>query len=149
MLSRDYRDIVGGLLLTAFGIAVAWYAAASYDLGTLRRMGPGMFPMALGVVLAAFGVLIAVPAFFREGTMPILRIWSPIFVLAGVAGFAILIRPFGLIPAILAVTIISSLAELKIRPVSLTILSASLCLIAWAIFRLGLRLPLPMFNWPF
>lgn len=149
MLSRDYRDIVGGGLLIVGGLFFTWYASTHYDLGTLRRMGPGMFPSALGVALALFGGLIAVPAIFREGVPPVVRIWTPLFVLAGVAAFAMTIRPFGLIPAILSVVIISSLAELKVRPVSLAVLCVVLCLIAWLTFRVGLGLPIAMWRWPF
>jgi len=148
MLSRDYRDIVGGLLLMIFGLWVTWYSYAHYELGTFRRMAPGMFPMFLGLILAVFGLIIAVPAWFRTGPKPYIRFWSPLFVLVGVAAFALLVRPYGLIPAILGVTLISSLAELKIRPLSLSILCAVLCLIAWLTFRVGLGLPMPMLIWP-
>lgn len=149
MLSRDYRDIVGGLMLMLFGAWVAWYASDHYELGRLRRMGPGMFPVILGFVLAGFGLAIAVPACFRSGTRPDIRVWTPIFVTAGVAGFALTIKPFGLIPAIIAVTVISSMAELRVRPVSLALLCASLSLISFLIFRVALGLPMPMFRWPF
>lgn len=149
MLSRDYRDIAGGVLLIVFGGWVVWYSTSHYELGTFRRMAPGMFPMMLGVILAVFGAAIAIPAFFRAGPKPEIRIWTPLFVLAGVGAFAILVRPFGLIPAILGVTIISSLAELKVRPISLFLLCLSLCLIAWLTFRVGLGLPMPMYRWPY
>ena len=149
MLSRDYKDIVGGALLAVFGLIVAVDAAASYDLGTLRRMGPGMFPMELGVILSVFGVALIIPALVSAGKRPHILIFSPLFVLLGVSAFALLVRPFGLIPAILAVVIISSVAELKIRPVSLTILSVTMCVLAWLVFRVGLGLAMPMFRWPF
>lgn len=149
MLSRDYRDIAGGFLLVAVGLIFSWYATAHYDLGTMRRMGPGMFPTALGVVLAGFGFMIAIPAAFRPGVMPEIRIWTPLYVLTGVAAFALMIRPMGLIPAVLGVVVISSLAELKVKPVSLTVLSTVLCLIAWLVFRVGLGLPVALFRWPF
>lgn len=149
MLSRDYRDIVGGALLLVSGLVYAWYSAGNYDLGTLRRMGPGMFPMALGVLLAFFGLLIIIPALFRSGVKPDIRTWSPLFVLSGVAAFAFTIRPFGLIPAVVAVTLISSFAELEIRPVRLLLLCTILPLLAFLIFRVGLGLPIPMFRWAF
>lgn len=148
-MSRDYRDIVGGLLLVIGGAAFSWYAAEYYSLGTLRRMGPGMFPMALGAVLALFGLAIAVPALFRQGTVPEIRIWTPLFVLSGVAAFAMTIRPFGLFPAIVAVIVISSFAELKVRPLSLAILCICLCLVTWLTFRVGLGLPIAVVRWPF
>lgn len=149
MLSRDYRDVVGGVLLVVFGLAFSRYAVAHYDLGTLQRMGSGMFPVALGVLLTAFGLIIAALAMFRQGKMPEVRFWTPFFVLSGVAAFAVMIRPFGLIPAVLAVTIISSFAELQVRPFSLAVLCATLCLIAWLTFGVGLGLSTPMARWPF
>jgi hypothetical protein len=149
MLSRDYRDLVGGLVLTFVGLAFAWYAAENYDLGTVRRMGPGMFPTTLGLVLAVFGIAMAVPAAFRQGPMPEIRTVTPIFVLLGVVAFALTIRPFGLIPAILSVVVISSIAELKFRPVSLGVLCLVLCFMAWLIFRVALGLTIPMARWPF
>lgn len=149
MLSRDYRDVVGGALLAVIGVLFAWYAASHYQLGTLRSMGPGMFPMGLGLLLALLGVMQIVPALLRPGTMPKIRIWSPLFVLLGVAAFALVIRPFGLLPAILAVAIISSFAELRIRPLTLALQSLLMCLGAWLIFRVGLGLHITMFRWPF
>lgn len=149
MVSRDYRDVAGGLLLLLFGVSFSCYAIEHYDLGTLRRMGPGMFPTGLGFVLAFFGLLLFVPALLRPGIRPEIRVWTPLFILSGVAAFALTIRPFGLLPAILAVTVISSMAELKLRPASLSVLCIVLCLIAWLTFRIGLGLPMPMVNWPF
>lgn len=149
MFKRDYRDMVGGALLIICGLALAWFASHDYDLGTLRRMGPGMFPMGLGLLLAAFGAILFIQALFQSGEMPVIRIWTPLFVLGGTAAFALLIKPFGLIPAICGVVIVSSLAELKFRPVLLTILTAALVLIAWVVFRVGLQLPLQMYKWPF
>ena len=147
--SRDYRDILGGLLLFSAGAAFAAYAVSHYELGSLRRMGPGGFPAALGVVLAVLGLLLAVPAFFRTGHRPDLRFWSPLFVIGGVAAFAIVVRPFGLLPAVVAVVAISSLAELKVRPLQLTLLCAGLCVLNWLVFRVGLGASAPMVNWPF
>lgn len=149
MLSRDYKDILGGLLLLATGLVFSWHAYGNYSLGTLRQMGPGMFPFALGLLLSAYGAGIMVPALFRPGALPRFRVWSPLFVLSGVAAFALTVRPFGLLGAIVAVTVVSSFAELKVRPVSLAILCAVLCLLAWLVFHVGLGTAIPMLRWPF
>jgi len=149
MFSRDYRDIVGGLLLVFLGLVFAGYAYVQYDLGTLRRMGPGMFPVMLGGTLALLGVFHTIPALTRPGVMPEIRIFSPLFVLAGCAVFALTLLAFGLVPAVIAITVVSSMAELEIRPLRLVLLSAALSLIAWLIFGIGFGLNLPMFRWPF
>lgn len=149
MFERDYRDMAAGLLMAATGGFVAVYASTQYNLGTFRNMGPGMFPMLAGSVLIFLGGLLAVTAFFRAGPMPKIRISTPIFILASIAAFALLIRNFGMLPAVVAVTLIASLAELKVRPVSLALLAAGLCLGTWLIFPLGLGLNIPMLRWPF
>lgn len=147
MLNRDYRDMAGGLLLVLAGVLVAWYARETLRLGSLTNMGPGMMPMALGCIMAGLGALIALAGYFRAGAAPEIRIWSPLFVLAGVAAFAMTINPFGLLPAVLAVTVISSLAELKVRPLTLLVLSATLCALTYLIFSVGLGLSIPLVRW--
>lgn len=149
MFSRDYRDIVGGLLLVLLGLAFSGYAVTQYDLGTLRRMGPGMFPAILGGTMALLGVLHVIPAINRRGKMPELRVFSPLFVLSGCAAFALTLTKFGLLPAVAALTIVSSFAELEIKPARLIVLVISLCLIAWLVFGIGFGLNLPMYRWPF
>lgn len=149
MLSRDYRDIAGGILLVVVGLGFSWYASANYNLGTIQRMGPGMFPAGLGIGLAILGVFQMIPAFFRPGKMPEIRVWSPLFILLSVAAFALMIRPVGLIPAVLAVIWISSLAELRLRVRTLLIESLVLCVLVWLLFTVGLGLSIPLFRWPF
>ncbi|WP_373356246.1 tripartite tricarboxylate transporter TctB family protein [Pseudoroseicyclus sp. CXY001] len=149
MQSRDYRDILAGLLLGIAGLAVTIYAWNSYEMGTIRRMGPGMYPFGLGLLMVLLGVIIAVPAWSRSGPPIEVRIYSPLFVLAGVAAFAYVIPHAGLIPAVVAVVAISSLAELKVHPVSLILLIAGLCLLAYLIFGFALGLPIRMFDWSF
>lgn len=150
MQSPDYRDILGGTMLILIGASAMLYAVTMLNLGTMVRMGPGMFPAVLGFILTGFGVAIFVSGLIRRGAVPLdVRLWSPLFVLVGVAAFALLIGPFGLIPAIVAVTTISSFAELKVRPVSLAVLCVVLSLIAWLVFQVGLGMTLAMFRWPF
>ena len=46
----DAADLVGGLLVFAGGCAVA-LGATSYQIGELTRMGPGYFPMVVGIAM--------------------------------------------------------------------------------------------------
>ncbi|MEQ8368430.1 MAG: tripartite tricarboxylate transporter TctB family protein [Roseicyclus sp.] len=149
MRAHDYKDILGGLLLIVVGLFFGLQALWNYDLGTMRRMGPGMFPAMVGGLLVGFGVILLISGWFRRGEWPVWRIWSPLFVLSGVATFAVLIGPFGLIPAVVGVVAVSSLAELRVRPVPLAILAGMLSVLAWVVFRLGLGLAMPPFAWPF
>ncbi|SDH18361.1 tripartite tricarboxylate transporter TctB family protein [Pelagibacterium luteolum] len=149
MLKLDLRDIACGVLLLSTGIFIAGYAWTMLDIGTIQRMGPGMFPMAVGVLLAGFGIAIAIPAFFRSGTLDQVEWRSTFAVLASLAAFALMLRPFGLIPAAIALIGISALAEPKFRLVSTLALCIFLPALAYLIFSLGLGLPLTMFAVPF
>lgn len=149
MYKVDYMDIVGGALLVLFGGAVTYISVTSYPLGTASRMGPGMFPAGLGGVLVVLGLLISLQALRRPGPKPDVRVFSPLFVLGGIAAFALLIVPFGLIPAIVAILVISSLADLRIRPASLILSCVGLSLFAPFIFVFLLGLQIPLMRWPF
>jgi hypothetical protein len=148
--SRDYRDIVAGGVLAAFGGWYAWYSLGHYGRGTLAKVGEGMFPSALGILLALLGAAILLGGLFRPGAKVDLRVRGPVFVILATAGFALLVKPFGLVPAIIATTVLSSLAgSEKVRPFSLLLLCAVLCVLCWLVFPLGLGLLVPMFDWPF
>lgn len=149
MYPRDYRDMIAGGVLILFGGGIALQAATAYDVGTPTDFGPGLFPAALGVIAAVLGVLVAVPAMMRRGAKIDMRVRSPLFVIGSIAAFALLIRPFGMIPAIIAVTTLSSFAEEKVRPVGMVGVGVTLCVLAYLIFKLGLGLTLPLLNWPF
>ena len=142
-------DLVGGILLMCAGIAISAIAISNYSLGTVTRMGPGMFPAGLGFILAFLGALLFVQSFLRPGPPLDIRVISPLFVLGGIAAFALLIKPFGMVPAIVAATVCSSIADLKFRPTSLILLCLGLCLIVPFVFIFLLGLRVPLFNWPF
>ncbi|HUY03715.1 MAG TPA: tripartite tricarboxylate transporter TctB family protein, partial [Rhodocyclaceae bacterium] len=61
MINKHNRDYYGGGLMLVIGVAAA-VQGMRYQVGTLSRMGPGFFPMALGVILALIGVTILVNA---------------------------------------------------------------------------------------
>jgi hypothetical protein len=149
MLPRDYLDLVGGTLLFIVGAVFAAYAASRYGLGTLQQMRPGMFPAGAGCALSILGAAIAIPAYFRSGTLPVLRLRAPLLVLLSVALFAMSIRSLGLIPAICLSTIAASVADGRIGPIGILILCAAISVAAYLIFSVAIGLPLVMVRWPF
>ena len=57
MRIRAPKDFWSGLMFCGFA-AVGILAARGYSLGAAGRMGPGYFPLLLGLVLAALGVIL-------------------------------------------------------------------------------------------
>ncbi|MDO9501625.1 tripartite tricarboxylate transporter TctB family protein [Falsiroseomonas sp.] len=147
MYRRDWTDIIGGLLLLVFGVWFLWHAQTYYNLGEMRRMGPGAFPAGLGVLMAIFGLLIMIPAWFRPGDLPVPAIRPLICIIGGGLGFALVVEPYGLVPATFAVVCISALAERELRPVRTFILAVALAIMAVTVFSKGLGIPVPAFRW--
>ncbi|MCF8478432.1 MAG: tripartite tricarboxylate transporter TctB family protein [Pseudolabrys sp.] len=149
MHGRDYRDIVTGATIVAFGIFVSVYALTNLQIGTTHQMGPGMFPAGLGVLLCVFGMAILIPAFVRKAELPTLDIRSAVAVLGAIAAFAILFDNLGFVAAVLGLTVISSAGSGRVRLPTAILLAGILLAIALLIFRVGLGMPLPLYKWPF
>lgn len=149
MLDRDFRDIGTGVVLVGFGLASAVYALSHYSLGTITRMGPGMMPVSLGVILAIFGLFIAIPALFRKGQSVNVN-FRPLIVLSlSIISFAVMIETVGLVPAVFFTVVIATFAEDQVPILRAALLGASMAFITWAIFIFGLGLPIAAFDWTF
>ena len=62
MSIKSQKDFVSGLMFTAIGAGFAWNSALSYDIGSASQMGPGYFPLVLGLVLVLLVALTTSPA---------------------------------------------------------------------------------------
>jgi uncharacterized protein YybS (DUF2232 family) len=146
MTPQDRQDIIGGLALTALGVFAAVHAQ-TYDFGSLNRMGPGYFPVALGVILALLGLLIAIPAFRRRG-QPIQVEWKTFaLVMGSIVAFALTLKLLGLVLATALAVIISSLADHETRWKGRLVLAAGVSAVTYVVFSLGLSMVLPIWPW--
>lgn len=146
------------LTLFAFGAFVAWQATG-YELGSLRRMGPGYFPLMLGVALCAFAAMIFVSpdpedktaeavnpgagGAIDEGNL-LTRLRAFGFVLGAMIVFAVLIRPAGFAPATIAATCLAGMAEPDNGVRELVLLSVGVTVFASLVFIVALGIPVPV-----
>ncbi len=157
MRIKSQKDFFSGLMFAAVGGAFA-AVSSTYTIGTGARMGPGYFPLVLGVLLAALGVLIAVRSFTSgpEGGDPVGRFaWRPLFfiIAANLAFGACLgglpsigLPPLGLILGIFILTFVASLASDEFSPKETLILSIVLSVFSYGAFIKLLNLQFPV--WP-
>lgn len=143
---RSSKDFYAGLIFLFFGL-LTLVINRSYPMGTPARMGPGFFPLLLGMIVALLGFLIAARSLTGkvEGVHPL--VMRPlVLVLGAVIAFGILIQPLGLVVGILVLVVISSLGgpEFRLRPV--VILYFVLAAMGVGIFVYGLGLPFKI--WP-
>lgn len=157
MLLKSQKDFLSGLLFMAVGGAFA-YGASTYQVGTAARMGPGYFPLLLGVLLALMGAVIAVRSFIAgtpDGDRVGAIAWKPLLLVLGanVAFGALMIGvpslgipQFGLVVAIFAQVGIASLAAEKFVLTEVLVLAAILAVGSYAAFVVLLGLQFPV--WP-
>jgi hypothetical protein len=147
MLNRDIRDVVAGLAVVAIGAFVGWYAYNEYDIGQLNRMGPGFFPVSLGILLAVIGVFIAIPAFFREGSPVQIEYKTLALITLSIVVFAFLLKTLGIVFSTVAAVLISSLADRDLSWRNRVLVSIGVAAMTWAVFILGLSMVLPVWPW--
>jgi hypothetical protein len=147
MTNRDYKDILGGIILVALGLFVAYYATQHYEMGSLTRMGPGAFPRALGYLLAGLGALIVLPAFFRSGNRMTFDLRPFIACSASILVFGIAIQYLGMIPAIILLVITAALADNKLGVKGIVALASAVTVMGVVIFSYGFEMTIPWFKW--
>jgi hypothetical protein len=154
---KSQKDFYSGLLYTVTGAAFA-YGATSYNIGTGARMGPGYFPLLLGVILAIIGgivlfksLVVETPTGDRVGSWA----WKPLsFIIAGNLLFGILLGglpsikfpAMGLIAAIYGTTLVVSLAGDKFKLKEVLVLATVLSALSYLAFIVVLKLQFPV--WP-
>jgi hypothetical protein len=146
------RDFYAGGLMTLIGAAVT-LDSTTYDVGTMTHMGPGMFPLILGIVLTFIGVLIfgaalATPLGSDERILPEKREWRGWFcILAGPTLFIIFGEFLGMAPATFVCVFVSALGDRTATLKGSAILAAAVTFFGVLLFSYVLQLPFPIFRW--
>jgi hypothetical protein len=154
---KSQQDFFSGLMFLVVGVAFAW-GATKYNIGEGARMGPGYFPLMLGIVLAGLGGFIIFESLVveTEDGEPIGSwAWKPLgFILAANFVFGILLGglpsiglpAMGLVVAIYALTFLSSLAGDEFSVKENLILATVLAIGSYLAFIVLLKLQFPV--WP-
>jgi hypothetical protein len=146
MRIRSPKDFWAGLIFVAIGAAFI-ALASQYRLGTMHRMGPAMFPILVGALLATLGAIIALRSFVLAGE-PVPRFHArPIGVsLLAIVLFGVALQWLGLVAAIAVLVLVGAHAAREVRPLETVALAAVMIVFSVAVFVWLLGLPLPL--WP-
>jgi hypothetical protein len=139
------------------GVAFAW-GATTYTVGTGARMGPGYFPLMLGILLAVLGAVIVVQALIIEtedGEKIGKWYWRPVgYIVAANLAFGILVGglpsiglpSMGLVVAIYALALIAARAGATYNLKEVLILATILAVGSYGVFILLLKLQLQVWS---
>lgn len=132
-------DVLAGLVIAVFGVGVSAYAYAKFPTSGFSDVGPGLFPLLVGILLACCGVVIGVQGVLKSAEA--LRLtWSRVFIIVfAVLCFIGVVGWLGLVPAIGFLVLVSSAASVEyIGFVKSCVLAVFMCVAVYLIFSLGL-----------
>jgi hypothetical protein len=154
---KSQQDFFSGLMFAVIGIAFAW-GATTYNIGEGARMGPGYFPLVLGILLAALGAFIIFESLVVEtedGEKIGAWAWKPLFfIIAANLVFGVLLGglpsiglpAMGMIVGIIVLTFVAELAGDEFNLKEVVILSIVLCIGSYLAFIVLLKLQFQV--WP-
>lgn len=157
MKIKGQKDFFAGLMFLVIGLAFA-IGATDYNIGSGARMGPGYFPLILGVLMSILGIAIAAKGLIVEtpdGDKIGKWAWKQVFfILAANFAFGVLlvgvpalgIPQFGLIVAIYGLVFIASLGGYTFKTKEVAILATCLAVGSYGAFVWALNLQFPV--WP-
>lgn len=148
----------GSVLLLIGGLTVL--GSLDYTMGSLARMGPGYFPLAIGVIIMILGLML----FFElggEGYAPEqaeqniddlkqisfkrqLLTWG--LIIGAMLSFIVLAKYGGLVPATFSLVFIATFADQKNTFKVALITATVLTLFTVAVFHFGLQMQMPLFR---
>ncbi|MEV4617758.1 tripartite tricarboxylate transporter TctB family protein [Asanoa sp. NPDC049573] len=144
---RSLPDILAGGIFVLIGGAFA-VGSLSYGLGTPLRMGPGFFPLAVGLIVAALGLGIVVKGLIAGeviafGVVP----WRAVAAIAlALVFFGFTVRGLGFIPTCVVTAFLTTLASAKVRLLAAAAVAVGLTLASTLIFVVGLQLRIPLWG---
>jgi hypothetical protein len=150
MKIKSQKDFFSGLLFVGVGITFA-SGATTYKVGIADNMGPGYFPLLLGILMIILGIAITLKALVLEtedGDKIGRWAWKPLAAVLGAnLAFGVLLGglpgiglpALGMIVGIYALTIIASLASKHFNLRQVFILATILAAVSYLTFIILLK----------
>ncbi|MBK1839790.1 tripartite tricarboxylate transporter TctB family protein [Azospirillum sp. YIM B02556] len=138
------KDVVAGGLYMAIG---AGFASMSLEqpIGETTRMGPGFFPLCVGLILGVIGAWVFLTAFRTGGAGGTVEIRArpAAVILVALVAFALLLPRLGLVLTSILVFVLSAAAAPQRSVLQVGLVAVVLAAVVGLVFVAGLRLPIP------
>jgi hypothetical protein len=158
-LVKQPKDFLAGLLFVGIGLFFLLDAAgvpgvapnsaygSGYTFGNVRRMGPGWFPSVVAAMLIGTGLIVAGKSLIgaRHG-VPTFA-WQPLLIVSvSIVAFTLLLRAAGVVPATIALVLISAYGYRPVKFGPMLIAAIGLGLFCGFVFVTLLGLPMTKFG---
>ena len=144
---RSFPDVLAGGIFVVIGGAFV-VGSLSYELGTPLRMGPGYFPLLVGVIVVALGLAIVLKGLIAGevtafGAVP----WRAVAaIVAALLFFGFTVDGLGFVPASAVTALLTTLASSRVRPLRAVLVAIGLTVASTLIFVVGLQLRIPLWG---
>lgn len=141
----DRNEVIAALSMMVFGIL--WLVIGQgYAMGNSVRIGAGVFPVALSVILIALCGVLVLQARGAEHRPFGLHVRPMAFVLGGILFWALTVDVIGFLPATIVLVACCALAERASTWLSTLALTVGLCAFGYVVFIEGLNIPLSVIG---
>ena len=141
---RSNKDFLAGLLFIAIGV-MAVVVARGYPMGNAMRMGPAWFPTVLGGILILLGAWVTARGIRSGEKLKGEWGWKPILMIAlAILLFGFLMSRLGLVPALVAVFLVSAAGGREFRLKEVLVLTALMSAFAVVVLLYVLKIPYPL-----
>jgi len=148
---RVGADVVSGLMLLILALLVV-FEAYGYRIGTLRRMGPGFYPLMLGGVLAVLSIGLMLKGRVSPPFSEIIKEQKgaivPVLTLSvSLLSFIFANRYLGIIPATFILVFISCSVQRPFSFVKVFATALFLSIFVWIVFIRLFGIPFQLLRW--
>lgn len=144
-----HRKFYAGAMFCCIGLFAALWST-HYTIGTVTRLGPGGFPLILGLALVLLGIAQMVTGVSTHGGETIAW-WegkAMLLIPLSIAIFGATVERYGLMPAIASTALVAGLANPSVRYLELIGLSIVLAFFGAGVFVYALGLPIALWaHW--
>lgn len=142
--ARNCPDLGAAIIFLLFGIA-AMIGAFRYRIGSAGEMGPGYFPMALGIGLCVISLLILHQALRGPAaTIEKPGLWETGWILGSIVAFALVVDVLGLFISTLLLLAGCRIASRDFRFKEVAVFGLAVAAATTGIFVYGLGVILPI-----
>ena len=144
---RSFPDVLAGGIFVVIGGAFV-VGSLGYELGTPLRMGPGYFPLLVGVIVAALGLAIVLKGLIAGevitfGAIP----WRAVAaIVLALLFFGFTVEGLGFVPTSAVAALLTTLASSRVRLLRAVLVAAGLTVASTLIFVVGLQLRIPLWG---
>ena len=140
------EDFIAGLVTGGIGLFI-FIEAGSYRQGTIYNMGPGYFPLLLGIGMMLLAVMMIVTA--RPSSVALSlrleQIRGILFLGAALGAFALTVERLGMLASVFLAVFLAAMANQRTPVIGALARAVGTAVVSTLIFRVGLGLQIRAF----